>query len=210
MGARNKKKKKPSQLWGREQTCSSYRGPTHRKTECTAVDQSRLSSSVFFPLPVHRDVCQFTRFALKPWQNLDKNDIWCKRADIGGIHGVVLNPPLFESHSFPCGCLATPLQHNILWINRVKRDRCLLKTTSQGCSPVIDAFSRRCGDASFGFITVWSSENTCHARTHTQTHARTQRHTTNKLKSKQGRFITVWTRISAAAAAAAGFMSGGR
>lgn len=47
--------------------------------------------------------------------------------------------PLFESHSFPCGCLATPLQHNIVRINRVKHDRCLLKTTSQGCSPIMEA-----------------------------------------------------------------------
>ncbi len=63
--------------------------------------------------------------------------------------------PLFQSHSVPCGCLATPLQHNILWINRVKRDRCLLKTTSQGCSPIINAFSRRCSNKSLWFITTW-------------------------------------------------------
>lgn len=57
--------------------------------------------------------------------------------------------PLFESHSVPCGCLATPLQHNILWINRVKRDHCLLRTTSQGCAPIIlSALQHRC-------VTAW-------------------------------------------------------
>lgn len=63
--------------------------------------------------------------------------------------------PLFESHSVPCGCLATPLQHNILRINRVKRDRCLLTTTSQGCSPITNAFSQHCSNKSRGFITSW-------------------------------------------------------
>lgn len=47
--------------------------------------------------------------------------------------------PLFESHSFPCGCLATPFQHNIVRITRAKRDRCLLKTTSQGCFPIMES-----------------------------------------------------------------------
>ena len=67
-----------------------------------------------------------------------ETDQWCARYSS--------KSPLFESHSVPCGCLATPLQHNILWINRVKRDRCLLKTTSQGCSPIINAFSRHCSN----------------------------------------------------------------
>lgn len=127
----------------------------------------------FFLLPAYGDVCQFKWFALKPWQNLDKNYTWCKRTDIGGIHDVVLNPPLFESHSFPCGCLATPLQHNILWISGVKRDRCLLKPTSQGCSPVIHAFFWRCCDASLGCNTVWSSKNMCTTRMHVHAHAET-------------------------------------
>lgn len=71
------------------------------------------------------------------------SDVWLfkflqsKASAVFWLH--VCKSPLFESHSFPCGCLATPLQHNIVRINRVKRDRCLLKTTSQGCSPIMAA-----------------------------------------------------------------------
>lgn len=71
-----------------------------------------------------------------------------KQQSIIGIL-MVVKSPLFEYRSFPCGCLATLLQHNIVRINRVKRDRCLLKTTSQGYAPIINACSQHSSNKSF-------------------------------------------------------------
>lgn len=51
------------------------------------------------------------------------------------------------------GCLATALQHNIVWINSQKRDHCLSKTVSQGCSPFI-TFSRHQSNKALRFNTT--------------------------------------------------------
>lgn len=52
------------------------------------------------------------------------SDVWPSTCQQSNASAVVwlhfCKSPLIESHSFPCGCLATPLQHNIVRINRVK------------------------------------------------------------------------------------------